>query len=547
MKAPYRLLYNSDTTHILGNVSPYNLISAVSGKGPAAQLHEKSEIALTPEMLDASVKEAADAGADAYSFCAGLCWVPWWPSEEFPAREHIDWFVNDFKGLHTTNPYYDYVFRNPTGTYGDAHRDIIQEQINSCRKYGVDAILSYRMNDAHFSQRTNRASANVANTPRIQIDHPEWQQSEGTMFERSLFDYRFPEYREFRLRMIRELIRRYEIDGFEMDFMRWHKIFTACRTTSEERLAIMTDFIRQIRMELDEATRRDGRYRHLIARIPAWVTSHDSMGLDPAAWAEAGVTIFNCSASHYTVQNPEINLIKAQVPNTPVYYELCHTVGVAAHDASPYYVNQGICAFRRTAVEQLYTTAHIAYQQGADGISLFNFQYYRGEPGSPTDDNDNVDFVNEPPFFAVRNLKDAAFLEKQPQHYFVGRTDKRTFNPTWQMPRLMGKGANAVFALRLYEPKDGWRQDGLLRIQSEVSMGDAVYTAIVNGVEVPLLTEDPGEPYPNPYTTCLGTADTRRCFRVPRTLLHGDGDNEVEIVQVAGGSTFISYLDLSIQ
>ena len=547
MKAPYRLLYNSDTTHILNNVSPYNPVSAISGKGPAAQLHEQSAIALTAEKLDASVREAVDAGADAYSFCAGLCWVPWWPSEEFPAGEHIDWFVNDFGGTRTTNPYYDYAFRNPAGEYGDVYHDIIQEQIDSCRKYGVDAILSYRMNDAHFSQRTNKLSANVSATPRIQIDHPEWRQSEGTQFERSLFDYRFPEYRAFRLRMIKELIRRYEIDGFEMDFMRWHKIFTACRTTSAERLAIMTGFIRQIREALDEATARDGRYRHLIARIPAWVTSHDSMGLDPAAWAEAGVTLFNCSASHYTVQNPEIDLIKAQVPDVPVFYELCHTVGVNSHDNSPYYVNQGICAFRRTAVEQLFTTAHIAYQQGADGISLFNFQYYRGEPGSPTDDNDNVDFVNEPPFFAVKHLKDKAFLAAQPQHYFMGRTDKRTFNPTWQMPRLMGAGANTVFTLRPFAPAGGWQQDGLLRIQSEVSLGDAVFAATLNGQPLPLLAEDPGEPYPNPYTTCLGTPENRRCFRVPRELLHSAEDNELEIVQVAGGSTYLTYLDLAIR
>lgn len=547
MSVPYKVIYNSDTTHILGNISPYNPVSAVSGKGFAAYLHERSVIALTPEKLDASVKEAADAGADAYSFCVGLCWVPWWPSEEFPATEHIDWFVNEFRGLHTTNSYYDYAFNNPDGTYGEVYHDIIREQIDSCRKYGMMAILSYRMNDAHFSQRTNKATANISATPRIQIDHPEWQQSEGTMFERSLFDYRFPEYREFRLRMIKELIRNYEIDGFEMDFMRWHKIFTACRTTSQERLEIMTGFIREIRAALDEASAKDGRRRYLQARIPAWVTSHDSMGIDLRAWVEAGVDVFNCSASHYTVQNPEIDQIKAQVPDTPVFYELCHTVGVAAHDQSPYYVNQGICAFRRTSVEQLYTTAYIAYQQGADGISLFNFQYYRGEPGSPTDDNDNVDFVNEPPFHAIRHLKDVSFLSRQAQQYFMGRTDKRTFNPTWQMPRLMGRGANTVFDMRVYPPAGGWTKDGMLRIQSEVSLDDTRFDAFINGVPLEPFAEDPGEPYPNRYTTCLGTEENRRCYVVPREILYTDRDNVIEIVQVDGGSTCISYLDLSIR
>lgn len=547
MKAPYKVIYNSDTTHILGNISPYNPVSAVSGKGPAYALHEKGEVALTAEKLDASVKEAMAAGADAYSFCPGLCWLPWWPSEEFPAKEHIHWFVNEFQGIHTNNPYYNYAFKSPDGMYGEVYHDIIQEQIDSCRKYGMDVILSYRMNDAHFSQRVDKSKANIAHTPSIQMEHTEWLQSEGTQFERSLFDYRFEDYRAFRLRMIKELIRNYEIDGFEMDFMRWHKIFTACRTTSFERLQIMTDFIQEIRRALDEATAKDGRYRQLMARIPAWVTSYDSMGIDLKAWVEAGVTMFNCSASHYTVQNPEIDLIKQQIPETPVYYELCHTVGVTAHDASPYYVNQGIGAFRRTTVEQLYTTAHIAYQQGADGISLFNFQYYRGEPGSPTDDNDNENFVNEPPFHAVKNLGDREFLADQAQHYFMGRTDKRTFNPTWQMPRLMSNGSCTQFELRVYAPKGGWRENGMLRIQSEVPFGEVQFKAYINGVALKPLVEDPGEPYENPYTTCLGTPEQRRCYAVPRSLLKDRQSNEIRILQEGGGNTFLSYLDLSIR
>lgn len=531
MKAPYKIIFNSDITNVIYCVSPYN---------------EARGASLTAEKLDASVKEAADAGADAFSFTPGLCWVPWWPSEEFPAKEHVNWYLNEFQGTNFKDSHYNYAFNDPNKTFGDVYHDIVQEQIDSCRKYNMAAILSYRMNDSHFSQRTNKVTSSIAYTPIIQIEHPEWLQSEGTMFERTLFDYRFPEYRAFRLRMIKELIRNYEIDGFEMDFMRWHKIFTACRTTSAERLQIMTDFIKEIRTALDQETAKDGRPRHLIAKIPAWTTSHDSMGIDLKAWTDAGVTIFNLSASYYTVQDPDIAEIKAQIPDTPVYYELYHTVCVAPTDANPYFVNQGIGVMRRTTVEQLYTTALLAYEMGADGISLFNFQYYRGIPESPNDDRDNINLANEPPFYAVKNLGDRNYLSKQHQHYFYGRTDKRTFNPCWHMPQIMCPGANLAFEMFMVEPDGGWSKNGVLRLQSEIPLTDADFTVSINGKTLALIESDRGDPYNSPHKTLFGTPEQRKCYLVPKTVLHSHKNNKIEISQVGGGRTFLSYLDLSI-
>lgn len=535
MEFPYKVIYNSDVTHVIYCVSPYN-----NARGAA----------VTATKLDESVKEAAEGGADAFSFTPGLCWIPWWPSEVFSAIDYITWFSNYFGGTSAiaSDPHYAYAFKHSRKGWGYVAHDIVQEQIDSCRKYGVAAILSYRMNDSHYSNlESSTFTPKIGYTSQVQVEHPEWKQTEGSAFEQTLFDYRFAAYREYRLDMIKELIANYDIDGFEMDFMRWHDIFTTSKTTASGRLNVMVEFVKEIRAALDEAAAKDGKYRYLIAKIPAWSDTYDKMGIDIKAWAEAGVDVFNLASTTVTAQDPEIASVKEQVPaGKKVFFEMTCAANYISHNAHATYINMGQSIVRRATVEQLYTTAHLAYAQGADGISLFNFVYYRGIPESPNDDRDNKNFVNEPPFYAIENLGNKQFLAQQAQHYFIGREDQRNYRNDWQVPVSLGSGVSATFTLPMEQPTGGWTTDGVLRLWSEANM-NATYKVTVNGVEVSLMATDPGEPYDSPYTTGLGTAAQRRCYTVPKSLLKSGKDNEIKVTQLSGDFTFISYLDLSIR
>lgn len=516
----FRVLYNSDTTHIVHTKSPYN----PSYGAP-----------LTAQKLDSSVREAAEAGVDAYSFCPGLCWVPWWPSELFPVVEHIQWFLNTFPGRSNNDVYYDYAFKNRMGIYGKVQHDIVQEQIDSCRKYGVLAIFSYRMNDIHFAAKTDASSVSLAYTSRTQIEHTEWLQSATSTH----FDYRFEGYREFRLSMIKEIIQNYELDGFEMDFMRWYSLFNTQKTTYAQRLQIMTDLIKEIRAALDEATARDGRYRHLVAKIPMWTDRYEDMGIDLKAWAQAGVTVFNLSSSYYTVQDSDLAQIKRTVPDTKVFYETYHTVA-----------SEGTTLFRRMTAEQLRTTALTAYKQGADGIALFNLQYTRGIPESAQDGYGGM--AQEPPFEAVKDLGDPETLAQKSQHYFLWWNYRQGWSHAplmsgYGLPSTMEVGSTARYDMYMTEPIGGWTTDGLLRIEAVGSMKAVTLQVTINGVELVPLNRDPGEPYDSPYIAALGTASNRKCYVVPHTILKSGQDNHIEIRQVNGEAFTPNYLDLSIQ
>ena len=75
----YQVIYNSDSTHIQQNESPYHA-------------GDQNSI-LTKKMVTSAVMEAIDAGIDCYSLAPGQCWVPWWPSQYKEA--HADWYGNE--------------------------------------------------------------------------------------------------------------------------------------------------------------------------------------------------------------------------------------------------------------------------------------------------------------------------------------------------------------------------------------------------------------------------------------------------------------------
>ena len=81
------------------------------------------------------------------------------------------------------------------------------------------------------------------------------KQPDGRTNETAL-DYSYPEVREHRLAIMREIVEEYEVDGLELNFVRWAKHFP--RDRGREKAPIMTDYVGQIRNVLDVAVRKRG-------------------------------------------------------------------------------------------------------------------------------------------------------------------------------------------------------------------------------------------------------------------------------------------------
>ena len=392
------------------------------------------------------------------------------------------------------------------------------------------------MNDAHHLEYVDEKGRNAVWASKLYVEHPEYRIGlDAKKTEQRVLNWAIPAVRAQKLAFIQELCENYDLDGFEMDFMRFYSLFQLDKTTSEQRRGIMTEFTRQVRAVLDRTT-RDGRRRWLCARVPCYVEALDALGLDLPAMVGAGLDMVNVSASYFTQQQTDLAVIRRSVPEAAVYLEMCHSIW---NGKKPPGKGYDIFPFRRATPEHYCTAAHLAYARGADGVSAFNFVYYRehGGPGRGP--------FAEPPFHIFKHLGDRDWLAKQPQHWFLA--------PGWGcpfakhrsvLPRKVEPDQTATFTLDLAPPVAGWKQNGRLRIQGESSLGESLWTAKLNGD--PLTpTDDVSEPYPNPYPPMLGKPDEMRAWTVSAALLR-DGPNKLEFTLASGPRLTLAYLDLAI-
>lgn len=517
-RAPFRVIYSNDCTNICtGEV-------------------------LTTKMIEASVDETVEAGVEVHMLQPGGTYVPFWQSKIYPPGEQVEWYRRTFGG-----PISGFM------TYLAGGRDIVGDFVRHCRRRGIVPFVSVRLNDYHGMELVEAA----AGTPlpiwgshlvdRFRREHPEhWicpaakrtripaaaQQSKryesairhAGLANRLRFEHVMnwaePAVRERMLGFIREICEGYDVEGLELDFMRCGRFFRVHETSSSERVRIMTEFVRRVRALLGS--------RWLCVRVPAFLAAHDERGIDLREMVAVGVDMINLSHSYYTVQHSDLARVCRMFPDTAVYYEM-------------HYVTQvGAKAKRHTTPEQYFTTAYQAYRQGAQGVSLFNFQYYRAYVPC------------EPPFEVLRPLRDVDALAAKPQHYFLQSGWASYLKRDRGYPGFLGRiitsvlrpGQTREWTLYLVAPADGWRGTGRLRLQSREPFDDRVVAVRLNGTALSR-SADVAEPYPNPYPHLLGSPETLRSWSVPRDILR-EGHNVLSVTLTKGAACNVVFLDLAL-
>lgn len=510
VKAPFRVLYSNDTTNIMSCVSPFRK----AGEGFSARA------------LQATVDEVSAHGVDAHFLQPGLGVVPMWPSKVIPLGSHYAWI----KERYGQGP-------DSFGRYVIKGGDVVAVFIERCRAQGQAAFVSFRLNDAHHKEFAEPvpghkpgASIGMSVTP-FYCDHPEYRiKRDSTRGADLVLNWAVPEVRAEKLALITELCENYDLDGMELDFLRFYSFFRTAEISRDERCAIMTAFVVSVRATLDR-TARPGKRRWLCVRVPCYLAALDLLGIDLPAMVHAGVDMVNASAHYYTTQQHDLAKIRAQVPDAALYFEMCHSTWNGPKLKDGY----DVFPFRRTTPVQYRTTAHLAYTCGADGVSLFNFAYYR-EHGA----RERGPF-HEPPFSVIPTLRDAQALAGQPQHWFIAPGWRAPGTPPAAVPRKLVPEKPTAFRMELAPPKDGWRTDGRLRLQSMEPFDDAVLSVTLNGTALKP-TEDTSEPFPA-YPALLGTAETLRAWTVPANVLR-PGANRLEVKVSA--SVEITFIDLAM-
>jgi hypothetical protein len=104
--------------------------------------------------------------------------------------------------------------------------------------------------------------------------------------EKLLYDYSKAEVRSHYLAILREACRRYDLDGVELDWLRYPKFFR----DGEVNAAVLTEFVREAREILDETAKRHGHPLRLVTRVPATTTTAAARALDTRAPRSGGLT-----------------------------------------------------------------------------------------------------------------------------------------------------------------------------------------------------------------------------------------------------------------
>ncbi len=267
------------------------------------------------------------------------------------------------------------------------------------REKGLGAWLTMRMNDIHSVDEPNNFMHSA-----FWREHPEFRRvpHRFARWQDAALDYGRPEVRERSLAQARELLETFDLDGLELDWMRFGYHFRPGHEAEGREL--LTEFVGQVRALAQQAAARLGHPVKLGVRVPARPETAAELGMDAVVWAQAGLvdmvvpTAFWATTDYTMPIRPWKQLLPASV-TLAAGLEL----NSRAYPAAP--------PLRNTA-EMVFGYAANYLWQGADRIYLFNHMDSETAVATETDR------------LRILNLAgDAAAIQQQVRRHVVTYTD----------------------------------------------------------------------------------------------------------------------------
>lgn len=357
---PRRFIYNSDATHMYYYKTPPMNV---------ADLHSY-------------VDEVVGTGVT--TFFASPNWgmpmaYPSETTEMIGSHFSKEELINFCRAGATKEKSAERAFANYYGLYHSGH-DPFGLMIERAREKGLEVFISHRPNEVHDVQ--NPDSLVVTKFWR---DHPEWRVGKigdeispafteiiggrkdyrvnpivASWFPGAL-NFAFEEVRAQRLAELRECCERYPIDGLDIDFQRFPIYFP--QDEGPQHKETMTAWVREIRAMTNEVGAKRGRPLLLSARIMARPGQNLTVGLDPVTWAEEGLIDF-ITVAHFLRNDFQLP-IKEYRQLMPAQLPIYASLEVENSD------------------DKFRSLARGLYDEGADGLMMFNYFSSRGRDEEP--------------------------------------------------------------------------------------------------------------------------------------------------------------------
>lgn len=246
----------------------------------------------------------------------------------------------------------------------------MQRMIDRCRQRGISPWISIRMNDVHEIELLKSPMHS-----RFWLEHPEcWRYPDGfrPKPDRHL-NYGMKAVRDNMMSLIREVCDRFDVDGLELDWVRFPTYFRQGEEAKQSK--VLTQWIAEVREVVRAAEKKRHHSIYLTSRVPARPEVSLSRGLDAVAWAKQGLV------DHLTV-SPIWTTTDYDVP-IERWNELLEGTVVGVTVAFEDRVQPSL---RTPAIpftpERRRGAAMAALGRGSQGVYLFNhFGIGRGAPG----------------------------------------------------------------------------------------------------------------------------------------------------------------------
>ena len=329
------------------------------GRAALAQTGAGGDVPLTPEQFTSLVFEPlAETPIDAISFSFGSGNVAEYESRvlEWPGQADRFQFPENrtWHGGVEVDPADQY--HNPKHLADVGHNPpalVVAE----CRRRGIDAFASYRMNDCHDGHHPKGTLPNPE-FPTFKRLNPDWLVEDLDWW--SALNFAHPRVRALKLRAIEELFERWDFDGIELDWLR-HTLYFP-RGTEKANGHYLTELLRAVRKSLDRRAAERGRPIEIAVRIPERVEWCRAGGFEVGDWIEDDLVDVLILGQGLT-EAPGVNEFRALMGSRrlPIYGSL-YTYG-NGYPISPEAVVRG--------------SAANLWRDGVDGVYTFNW-YLRG-------------------------------------------------------------------------------------------------------------------------------------------------------------------------
>ena len=353
--------------------------------------------------VDASIAAAVDACPDAvttYLLCPNGCGKFYYPTRIGqvypPARRLPD--------LHARGI-------DPFGLF-----------LQALRRSGKETFITYRMNDVHGADDSDHPG-----TAAFKKQHPEWivdpegaARGEGGWMAHCL-DYSRPEVQDYILSTISELLELYEVDGFQLDWLRFPRHLSGSPEEVWKKRTCLTSFTARVRSLIQE---KNPAIR-LSARVPTHLSGCRYLGTDIAEWTRQGLVDFLVATPFLTTDfHMPIPELRAALDDNsvPIYADIEFGHGPQIH-----------------CPESLRAAAAGLFACQADGIYVFNFPCW-------------TEYIGARPYDWIPHLANPETAAQKPLLFSVSHTRHRVphVDQAGQLPAALNIGGR--LELELYLP-----------------------------------------------------------------------------------------------